>query len=370
MFADIRPFQDAEVKTVLKTTLNDPALAKAMGSWLAPSLNKKAPWILHPLIRMVLKVYLGSVIDVAGFQQKLGPLVSRLLKKSVAEFSVHGLERLDNQKAYLFVSNHRDIVMDPVMLNAALHQKGFQTARVAVGDNLLNQPFSANLMRLNKSFIVKRGIRGMKARLKAAQELSRYIHFSILEETASIWIAQREGRSKDGYDRTNPAVIGMFSLSKPILRTYSDYINELNIVPVAISYELDPLDLAKARELYALDTKGDYIKHKNEDLNAIARGMTGWKGRVHLEFGDVLQGKFDQDDEVAEQIDRQIHQLYQSFPTNAWAEACLNNEVAEIANANVATLKNRVELARPELRPYILKQYANGLRMRRGEAPL
>ena len=370
MFADIRPFQDAEVKTVLNTTLNDPALAKAMGSWLAPGLNKKAPWLLHPLIRLVLKVYLWSVIDVAGFQRKLTPLVSRLLKKSVAEFSVHGLDRLDKQKAYLFVSNHRDIVMDPVMLNSALHHKGFQTARVAVGDNLLNQPFSANLMRLNKSFIVKRGITGMKARLQAAQELSRYIHYSILEETASIWIAQREGRSKDGYDRTNPAVIGMFSLSKPKMRPYSDYINELNIVPVAISYELDPLDLAKARELHAMDTKGDYVKRKNEDLYSIARGMTGWKGRVHLEFGERLCGSFEQDDDVAQQIDTQIHQLYQSFPTNTWAEACLNNEVAEIANANVETLKNRVESARAELRPYILKQYANGLRMRRGEEPL
>ncbi|WP_320824254.1 1-acyl-sn-glycerol-3-phosphate acyltransferase [Reinekea sp.] len=370
MFGNIRPFQDAEVKPVLKSTLNDPALAKALGSWFAPGLNKKVPWMLHPLIRLVLKVYLCSVIDVAGFQQKLRPLISRLLKKSVAEFSVHGLERLDKQKAYLFVSNHRDIVMDPAMLNWALHQNGFQTARIAVGDNLLTQPFSANLMRLNKSFIVKRSVTGLKARLKAAQELSRYIHYSILEETASIWIAQRAGRSKDGYDRTNPAVIGMFSLSKPTLHGYSDYINELNIVPVAISYELDPLDLAKARELYATDTKGAYVKRKNEDLHAIARGMTGWKGRVHLEFGEVLQGQFETDDDVAEQIDGQIHQLYQSFPTNAWAEASLNNEVAEIANASVETLKNRVESARAELRPYILKQYANGLRMRRGEAPL
>ena len=370
MFADIRPFQDAEVKTVLKTTLNDPALAKAMGSWLAPGLNKRVPWLLQPLIRALLKLYLWSVTDVASFQQKLSPLVSRLLKKSVAEFSVHGLDRLDKQKAYLFVSNHRDIVMDPAMLNWALHQNGFQTARIAVGDNLLSQPFSANLMRLNKSFIVKRGITGLKARFKAAQELSRYIHYSILEESASIWIAQREGRSKDGYDRTNPAVIGMFSLSKPKLRAYSEYINELNIVPVAISYELDPLDLAKARELYALEITGDYVKRKNEDLNSIARGMTGWKGRVHLEFGEVLQGQFETDDEVAEQIDTQIHQIYQSFPTNDWAEACLNNNVGEVANTNVETLKQRVESARAELRPYILKQYANGLRMRRGEAPL
>lgn len=370
MFDDIRPFHDSEVKGILKETLNDPDFAKAIGAWLAPSLNRKTPWLIRPMIRMALKAYVGRVKSVEAFQMKLAPFVARLLKRSVEDFSVHGLEKLDKNKAYLFVSNHRDIVMDPAMVNWALHQNGFQTVRIAIGDNLLTKPFSSNLMRLNKSFIVKRSVKGLKARLKAAQELSRYIHYSILEENANIWIAQREGRAKDGYDRTNPAIIGMFSLSKPKTREYSDYINELNIIPVAISYELDPLDVAKARELYSQETKGEYKKRKNEDLTSIARGMTGWKGRVHLEFGDVLHGDFQSDDDVADAIDDQIHRIYRPFETNEWAEATLNGAALDPANSNVETLKKRVDAARDSLKPYLLKQYANGMRMQRGEEPL
>lgn len=370
MFDDIRPFNDDEVRPVLKTTLSDPEFAQTISAWLAPGLNRKAPWLIRPLVRLALTLYVGRVKTIDAFQMKLAPFVARLLKRSVEEFSVHGLERLDKNKAYLFVSNHRDIVMDPAMVNWALHQNGFQTVRIAIGDNLLSRPFSSNLMRLNKSFIVKRSVKGMKAKYKAAQELSKYIHFSILEETANIWIAQREGRAKDGYDRTNPAVIGMFSLSRPKSRDYSDYINELNIVPVAISYELDPLDVAKARELHAQDTKGEYRKRQNEDMTSIARGMTGWKGRVHLEFGNVLTGNFETDDDVARAIDDQIHQIYRPFETSEWAEAQLNGEASAPVNANVEALKKRLDNVRDELKPYLLKQYANGMRMQRGDDPL
>lgn len=370
VFDDIRPFHDDEVKNVLKETLNDPELAKAIAAWALPALNRKVPWLVRPPVRWVLKTYCLGVKTVETFQNRLAPFVARLLNRSVDEFSVHGLEKLDKNKAYLFVSNHRDIVMDPAMVNWALHQNGFQTVRIAIGDNLLTKPFSSNLMRLNKSFIVKRSVSGLKAKLKAAQELSRYIHYSILEETANIWIAQREGRAKDGYDSTNPAVIGMFSLSKPKTRDYSDYINELNIVPVAISYELDPLDIAKARELYAQEVKGGYKKRKNEDLTSIAKGMTGWKGRVHLEFGDVLIGDFQNDDDVANAIDEQIHKIYRPFETNEWAEKRLNGEEIDPANDNVKSLMQRVASSREELKPYLLKQYANGMRMQRGEAPL
>lgn len=371
VFEDIRPFNDTEARPVLTETLNDPALSKAISAWLAPGLNRKAPWFIRSVVKNALKLYFWSAKDIDGFQAKLAPIVSRLLKKSVESFSVHGLEKLDKSKAYLFVSNHRDIVMDPAMLNWALHQNGFQTVRIAIGDNLLSQPFSSNLMRLNKSFIVKRGIKGLKERFKAAQKLSRYIHFSILDEKANVWIAQREGRSKDGYDRTNPAIIGMFSLSKPKARLYSDYINELNIVPVAISYELDPLDTAKAKELFAQETTGEYKKRKNEDMNSIARGMTGWKGRVHLEFGDVLAGDFTNDDDVAQAIDQQVHHLYKPFETNEWAQAQLSGNASDATtNKNIEELKRRVARVREELKPYILKQYANGMRMKNGQEPL
>jgi len=370
VFDDIRPFHDDEAKAVLKDTLNDPDLSVTIASWLMPNLYRKIPWLVLSIIKLILRSYFYSVKDIDSFQNKLAPFVRRLLKKSVEDFSVHGLEKLDPKKAYLFVSNHRDIVMDPAMLNYALHQNGFQTARIAIGDNLLTKPFSSNLMRLNKSFIVKRGLKGLKVRFKAAQELSRYIHYSILEENANIWIAQAEGRAKNGYDSTNSAIIGMFSLSRPKTRAYSDYINELNIVPVAISYELDPLDKAKSRELYAQESQGEYKKKKNEDLMSIAKGMTGWKGRVHLEFGDVLSGDFENDEDVAIAIDNQVHRIYKPFETNQWAEAYLNGVEYNSTNSNIEKLKQNVESAGDELKPYLLKQYANGMRMQRGEGPL
>lgn len=370
MFDDIRPFNDAEAKSVLTETLNDPALAKTLAAWIAPGLNRKVPWLIRPLIKTALKLYMWNVNTIQRFQMKLEPVLEKLLKRTVDSWSVHGLEKLDRNKAYLFVSNHRDIVMDPAMVNWVLYQNGFQTVRIAIGDNLLTQPFSSNLMRLNKSFIVKRGLKGMKDRLRAAQELSKYIHFSILEEKANVWIAQREGRAKNGYDRTNSAVIGMFSLSRPKTRPYSDYIKELNIVPVAISYELDPLDVSKAREMHGKETTGEYKKRKNEDMTSIARGMTGWKGRVHVEFGDVLDGEFENDGDVARAIDEQIHRIFKPYETHQWADKMLANEAFAVSNDNVEELKKRVDAARDELKPYILKQYANSIRMQRGEEPL
>ncbi|MDN3649819.1 1-acyl-sn-glycerol-3-phosphate acyltransferase [Reinekea marina] len=369
-FDDIRPFHDDEVKSVLKETLNDPEFSKTMAAWLAPGLNKKVPKLVQGFIRLVFKAYLLGVSSIEQFQRKLAPFAGFLVRKSIQEYSVHGLENLDPTKAYLFVSNHRDIVMDPAMVNWALYNNGFNTVRIAIGDNLLSKPFSSNLMRLNKSFIVKRGLKGMKERLRAAQKLSKYIHYSILEEKANIWIAQAEGRAKAGYDKTNSAVIGMFSLSKPKTVNYADYINELNIVPVAISYELDPTDIAKARELHAMAEEGNYKKRKNEDMNSIAKGMTGWKGRVHLEFGNVLQGSFEKDADVALAIDEQIYKLYRPFETNEWAQAMLNGESFSATTEAVSQLQARTDKLNDKIKPFLLKQYANGMRMKKNEGPL
>lgn len=368
-FDDIRPYNDAEARAVLKRVLRDPEMHRAIGSWIAPALNRKAPWLLHPLIKAALSWQFRGVDSIDDFQPRLRRYLKRILDKSVDELSVSGLETLDPDKAYLFVSNHRDIVMDPAMVNWSLYHAGFQTVRIAIGDNLLSKPFVSDLMRLNKSFIVKRSVKGMKEKYRAAQKLSRYIHYCINEDNANVWIAQREGRAKNGYDKTNPAVIGMISLSKLKGKSMTDYVRELNIVPVAISYEVDPLDLNKARELYAQEHKGGYRKRANEDVQSIARGMTGWKGRVQLTFGDVLSGEFETDDDVAAAIDEQIHRLYRVFETNEWAYGQVVGEPIEPANDNVRQLASRVASAREELRPYLLRQYANAVKMKRGEEP-
>ena len=181
----------------------------------------------------------------------------KMIDTTVSGLSVSGLDQLSPDQSYVFVSNHRDIAMDPALVNWVLHLNQHQTLRVAIGDNLLTKPYVSDLMRLNKSFIVNRSATAPREKLKAAKHLSSYIHHSITEDRQNIWIAQREGRAKDGLDRTNSAVIGMLGLSKAKPVPLADHIKTLNIVPVSISYEYDPCDEAKAKELYMQQTHGD-----------------------------------------------------------------------------------------------------------------
>jgi hypothetical protein len=359
------------VPQVLRAVVADPELHRALGAWLSPGLNRYAPWLLHPLIRAGLAWHFRGVKTVDDFQPRLRVVLKRIIDRSIGELTVSGLDQLDPNQAYLFVSNHRDIVIDPALVNWTLYHAGFQTVRIAIGDNLLSKPYVSDLMRLNKSFIVKRAVKGMREKLKAAVQLSRYIHHCINVDKANVWIAQREGRAKNGYDKTNSAVIGMISLSKPKEQPYADYIRELNIVPVTLSYECDPLDLHKARELYAQAHKGGYKKRAHEDMLSIARGMTGWKGRVHLTYGEVLKGDYERDVDVAEAIDRQVHDHARVFGTHQWAYDALLSDNPELpaGDAESETLRQKVLQARETVRPYLLRQYANAVRMKQGEAP-
>ena len=167
------------------------------------------------------------------------------------EFS--GLEKLTADQNYLFISNHRDIAMDPAFVNWGLHQQGLDTVRIAIGDNLLKKPFVSDLMRLNKSFIVKRSAKGVREMMAAFKALSGYIKHSLSVEKQSIWIAQKEGRAKDGNDQTDPAILKMLYMNgKGQKLAFSEYMTGLNIVPVSISYEYDPNDVAKANEIAQL----------------------------------------------------------------------------------------------------------------------
>ena len=156
-----------------------------------------------------------GVNDVGGFQQIIGHYWWNLLDKQTDKITVSGLDQLDSNGAYLYICNHRDIAVDPALVGLSLDRAGHSTPRIAIGDNLLSKPFTSDLMRLNKSFIVKRSVNGRREKLKALMQLSSYIRHSITSENSSIWIAQREGRAKDGLDRTDTALIKMLALGKP-----------------------------------------------------------------------------------------------------------------------------------------------------------
>lgn len=353
-FHDIRPYHDEEVGPVLFDILHDNEFIDALTQYQFPNASKWAGWLLRPIVKQVLAVRFGDVDSVKQFQDLVEGYMARMINRTTTRLTCSGIEKLDPEEAYLFISNHRDIAMDPAFVNWVLYHNGMQTVRIAIGDNLLRKPYASDLMRLNKSFIVKRGAKG-RERLTVLNQLSEYIDHCI-HTGHSVWIAQRQGRAKDGDDRTDPALLKMLHMAKRKEYSFADQAKRLNIVPVSIAYELDPCDASKARELAALATDGRYEKGQYEDIESIVRGITGHKGHVHVAFGDVIEQEFETADELAEEIDRQIHVNYRLHPTNLAAAGEGDGE----ANARLDERLNQVDgLARDILRQMYAKPVDN-----------
>ncbi len=368
-FAAIRPFNDDEVRPTIDRLLESPEFLSALLRLRLGKTARYLGWLLRPLVRAYLRRALRDVDGVEDLQMRIKAYVERMIDSTTAGFSVSGLERLNADQAHLFISNHRDIAMDPAFTNYALHLAGHQTLRIAIGDNLLTQQWVADLMRLNKSFIVQRSVSGPRELLAASKLLARYIRHSVQEDNVPVWIAQREGRAKDGVDRTEPAVIKMLSLSRDKKNeNFGDHIASLRIVPVAISYELDPCDVLKARELYERDTTGVYEKADHEDVASIGRGIAGSKGHVHVSFGTPLGSDLDSPEAVAAEIDRQILHLYKLHPVNLWAYRRLHGDSEEPpaslheGSCTEAGFTARIDAMEEGVRPYALASYANALR--------
>ena len=347
-FEDIRPFYDQEVPAVLARLLADDEFVEAMAKLKFGGCYSAFSSLFRPVVRWFLARQLSSVRTVDQFQVIVKRYMDEMVESATSGFTVSGLDLLDPEKPYLFMSNHRDITLDPAFVNYALYHNGHETVRIAIGDNLLTKPFVSDLMRINKSFIVKRSAKGPRQILAAYKALSGYIRHSIDEDNNPIWIAQREGRAKDGNDRTEPAIIKMLAMSQDKANeSFSDYINMLHIVPVSISYELDPCDGAKARELYQTRQSGKYEKGEHEDVASIALGISGQKGAVHVAFGRPLQGEFNDADSVAEAIDQQVITNYKLHPTNYFAYKQLHGELPAL-NAERFSIDGNAGLQRRE----------------------
>ncbi|WP_094751470.1 1-acyl-sn-glycerol-3-phosphate acyltransferase [Psychromonas sp. CD1] len=355
-FSDIRPYNDDEIQATILRLINNDELINAIISFRFSKFSKFTHCLLRPLLRRYFIYKWGSITSIDEVQKVVGQYMQHMIKGTTTQFTYSGLQNLDVSKSYLFVSNHRDIAMDPAFMNLALFTEKFKTARVAIGDNLLSKPFIADLMRMNKSFIVKRSISAPREMLKALLHLSDYI-FSSLKSDSSIWIAQREGRAKDGFDKTEPAIVKMFYIhGKKNKIEFSDYINQLNIVPVAISYEFDACDKQKAQELYTKNKYGEYKKSEFEDIESIVSGLIGEKGHVHVAFGEPLQGDFTDAEEVAKAIDKQIYKNYYLHPSN-YIAAKVNLESIDKADKEV--FAQRLNNIDSELQEMVLKMYAN-----------
>lgn len=374
-FDDIRPYRDDEVCGVVGSLLEDLDFSRAMGKFRYPRLSRWFPGPVCRLVQAALRKELAQVRTIRDVQIIIEKYLDKLIETTTDGLTHSGLDRLSPDRAYLFISNHRDITMDPALVNYMLYHQGFDTLQIAIGDNLLKRPFLTRLMKLNKSFIVKRSVQG-RDKLTASRQLSSYIRHCV-EGGQNVWIAQREGRAKDGIDKTETALVKMLHLS---VRKKSEgevslqeSLTRLNIVPVSISYEYDPCDQLKATELHAIDSHGRFEKDENTDVNSILTGMVGWKGAVHVSFGEPLQvAELATAEGVAELIDRQVVGNYRLQLSNYLALQKLHADYMDfstlpslfgVSEARVeqkrTELEERLAAVPAELQPYVLAMYAN-----------
>lgn len=367
-FESIRPYRDDEVRGIVAKLLRDPKLLKAAAIFLAPRLEALLPGVAPSVVAYYLRHKTRDFSTVHDVQLFLSRLMERIVRDTIHELTIDGLDRIDPDRAYLYVSNHRDIVMDSSLLNLSIYQAGHNTCRIAVGDNLLTEVYAADLMRLNKSFVVERNATGAKAMYQAMLRTSSYIRHS-LEEGESVWIAQREGRAKDGIDRTDPALLKMIALAyRKETRSFTDVLKKMTLVPVSVSYELDPCDSRKAHELYLTEKFGEYDKPPNEDLESIVEGIIGFKGRVHLCISPAVVGDFEDAESLAHEIDRAIIGGMKVFPTHVRAAFELFQSQEEYSGDELpdvnAAFDERLQACPEEERPYLLAGYGNLLRNR------
>lgn len=312
-FKDIAPYDDNDFKATMARLVKEPGFENAI-RYVMPAAD------YEQLVQNLLQID-----NKEDFQKKvMFGILLMLENKTTAGVTDSGLETLSPDRNVLFITNHRDIVLDASFLGLAMIRKGIRAQEVALGDNLLIYDWIEDLVRLNKGIIVKRNLRLTKA-LEAAKQLSGYIHYCIGDKHESVWIAQREGRAKDSNDVTQESVIKMLALAGEA-DGFVDRLLELNITPTSISYEYDPNDYLKAREFLAKKRDPEFKKSQRDDLLSMETGILQFKGRVHFAIGQCinrelgemrhLTDKVDIVRRVCALIDREIHLGYRIYPIN------------------------------------------------------
>lgn len=310
-FNEIRPYTDSEVRKIISKHEDSKVFHKLINfiypSWNMETIANKAK----------------NINTLSDFHELLiYPAIKAAIDRSMDHFSISGFENIKKGENYLFISNHRDIVLDSTILFYVLYQNGYLIGETAIGSNLLVNELVTDIVKLNQNFIVHRNLPTREMIVKS-RELSEYMRFVLQEKKKSIWISHREGRTKDGNDKTNPGVLKMIAMDCNTDKI--DYLLSLKIVPISLSYEFDSCDNLKANELSEIELTGKHEKDGSEDMKSIISGITQQKGRVHLSIGkpitkealdlssDKIQDHFK---ELSDHIDFQIHQNFKLFPGN------------------------------------------------------
>ncbi|MBC7747393.1 MAG: 1-acyl-sn-glycerol-3-phosphate acyltransferase [Methylotenera sp.] len=363
-FDAIRPFYNSEINEALQNVVNHPMM-KALMNFTFPGIADE-----------VWKEQLRKTHSIRDFQCNfIYQSVQRVLEKSSDGLTTSGFENLRQNTSYLFISNHRDILLDTTLLNTALFEHGLVMTASAIGDNLVKKSFLNTLAKLNRNFLVQRGLTPREM-LQSSKLLSEYIGELLLHENRSVWIAQREGRTKDGNDETNPGILKMLGMGSDE-KNLMDYFRKIKIVPVSISYEYDPTDALKMPQLMAEANNEVYIKVKNEDFMTILSGALGQKKRIHIHVGKVLNTEIDeikaekdstnkQIVAVAQVIDDAILGNYELWPTNfiAYDIVYKTNRYAHLYTENEKSLferrlEMRIDHDNPVALDGFLAMYAN-----------
>lgn len=311
-FDDIRPYTPDEIPEAMQRIANSSSFP-ILAAYVYPG---------EPLEKVRKRI--AGYQTVKEFQSETMRMVNeRVIENSITEFSCSGLDRLHPDKQYLFVSNHRDIMLDSSLLQYFLVTQGFDTTEITFGANLMMSPLVIDIGKSNKMFKVERPGGSIKEFYRSSKHLSDYIRFAIQEKKQSVWIAQRNGRTKDGNDATDQGIIKMFCMSCPEDKIKA--IDQLHIVPVSISYEWESCDILKTLELYE-GQFSKYTKKPGEDLNSILTGLTQQKGRVHIELCEPISHvelmKFEKltnneyHKAVAHLLDSRINAAYRLYPNN------------------------------------------------------
>lgn len=319
-FCDIAPYDDSLFREKMANLVKEPGFLHAL-DYAMP--QEAVPAVIDELLKIDNKY---------DFQrQVMFPFLEMLANKTTSGITLGGVKYLNQSMNYTFITNHRDIVLDASFLNLAFLRKGFATSEVAIGNNLLIFDWITDLVRLNKSFIVKRDT-GVREALMAARKLSAYIHYCIIEKRESVWIAQREGRAKDSSDHTQDSLVKMMAIGGE--GSFIDSLKEINLMPVSISYEYDPNDYLKAKEFLLKHRDPNFKKSQRDDLFSMETGLLQFKGHVHFQLTPRINAKLDmmgdfKDKNIAARhvgclIDQAIHRSYEIFGINYIAYDILN----------------------------------------------
>ena len=363
-FDAIRPYYDAEVNQALQNAVNHPIM-KAMMNFTFPDVEEE-----------VWQNQLRKTHSIRDFQCNfIYEAIQKVIQKSSDGLTTSGFEKLEPNTSYLFISNHRDIILDTSLLNIALFDHGLVMTASAIGDNLVKKDFLRSLSRLNRNFIVQRGLPPREL-LQSSHLMSEYIEQLLLRENRSVWIAQREGRTKDGNDATHTGVLKMLAMASG-KRDVIDYFKEIKIVPISISYEYDPTDALKMPQLMAEANQETYVKGSNEDFNNIISGIIGQKKGIHIHVGDILEEELDlikqENSNTAKQIqaltqviDESILKFYKLWPTNFIAYDVLHETnkfsdryTEQEKSLFLRRLEMRIDGKNDQMKESFLAMYAN-----------